>query len=220
MTEIFREVDEDVRHEQMLKLWRTYGKYAIAIAMAVVLGVAGSVGWKEYSLRQRQALGMQFSQALDLLNNDQSALAAERFAGLGEDASDGYAALARLREAQARAAAGDTDQAIATLDALAADDGVAPEMRDLADLLAVLHLLDRGTSDGLEQRLEPLLNAESPWFASAREISGLLAFRRGQTERARTIFAELVADTSAPRGIRSRAADLVAILGGVAGGGT
>lgn len=214
MTEIFREVDEDVRRDQMLKLWRAYGKYAVAVAMAVVLGVAGSVGWKEYSLRQRQAMGMQFSQALDLLHNDQAALAAERFAELAENAGDGYATLARLREAEARAAAGESDQAVAILDALAGDGAVDPELRDLAGLLAVLHLLDQGSSGDLGQRLEPLLDPGSAWFASAREISGLVAFRRGETESARTIFAELAADSSAPRGIRSRAADLLAILGG------
>ncbi len=220
MTEIFREVDEEVRRDQMLRLWRTYGKYVVAVAMAVVLGVAGSVGWKEYRSRQRLAEGTQFSQALMLLDDGQPALAAERFAGLADDAGAGYAALAQLRKAEAQVASGDTGGAIATLDALAADDGADRALRDLAALFAVLHLLDQGLFDGLDQRLAPLLSADSAWHASAREVDGLMAFRRGETERAKEIFAELVADDTVPRGIRTRAADLIVILGGAPGGGS
>ena len=214
MSEIFREVDEEVRHEQMIKLWRAYGKYAIALAAAVIFGVVGSVGWKEYSLKQRLVDGTQFAQALELLNDDQPALAAERFARLADSAGAGYAALAQLRHAEAQAASGDTAGAIITLDALAEDGSVDEDLRDLASLLAVLHLLDKGPTDGLDQRIEPLLAADSPWRASAREISGLIAFRRGDTERAREIFTELVGSAETPNGIRSRAAELVAILGG------
>lgn len=214
MSEVFREVDEEVRHEQMIKLWRAYGKYAIALAAAVIFGVVGTVGWKEYSQRQRLADGTQFAQALELLNDDQPALAAERFAGLADTAGAGYAALAQLRAAEARAASGDIGGAIATLDALADDGSVDEDLRDLARLLAVMHLLDKGPIDDLDQRIEPLLTADSPWRASAREISGLIAFRRGDTERAREIFTELVGNAETPNGMRTRAAELVAILGG------
>ncbi len=214
MSEVFREVDEEVRRDQMIKLWRAYGKYAVAAAAVVIFGVVGTVGWKEYSQRQRLAEGTQFAQALELLTDDQPALAAERFARLADSAGAGYAALARLREAEAQAAAGDTAGAIITLDTLAGDSSVDGNLRDLAKLLAVLHLLDKGPTDDLDQRIEPLLTADSPWRASAREISGLIAFRRGDTERAREIFTELVGSAETPNGIRSRAAELVAILGG------
>ncbi len=214
MSEIFREVDEDVRHALLLGLWRKYGHYAIAIAVAVAVGVGGGAAWKQYRLSQRFADGAGFAAALELLEAGQPALAAERFAELAEDAGAGYATLARLREAEALAAAGDADGALEALDRLAAADGADPALRDLAGLLAAYRLVDRASPDEIGRRLEPLMRDDSPWAASARELDGLAAVRAGDTNRARAIFAALVADESAPRAVRGRAAELLTFLGG------
>ncbi len=219
MSEVFREVDEELRRDQLTKLWRTYGSYVIAVAAAVVLGVAANVGWTEYRLNQRLADGARFSAALELLDGGQPELAAQRFAELADGAGAGYAVLARLREARALAAAGDAGAAVATLDDLADDDGNDPAFRDLARLRAVLHLLDSAAVDEIERRLEPLLREDSAWRASAREISGLVAMRSGETVRAREIFAGLSEDASAPPALRGRAAELLAALGGLDGSG-
>ncbi|MFQ5783743.1 MAG: tetratricopeptide repeat protein [Alphaproteobacteria bacterium] len=216
---IFREVDEDVRRDRALKLWRAYGKYVITMALAVVLGVAGSVGWKEYRQRQRVAESAQFADALALLDKGEPGLAAQRFIALANEAGDGYGALARLRAAQSLAAAGDVSGAVALLDRLAGDDGVEPAMRDLARLLAVLHLMDRAEAGELDRRLEPLLREDSVWRASARELSGLVALRQGEIVRAREIFSALGEDAGVPAQLRSRAAEFLAILGNGAGDG-
>ena len=215
MSDIFREVDEEVRHERLFKLWRKYGNYVVAAFVAVALGVGGSVGLKQYRLNQRLAEGAEFAATLDLLNEGQPALAAERFAVLADDAGAGYAALARLREAEALAEAGDTDGAFAALERLAADDGADRALRDLAGLLTVLQMIDDGGApDALEERLEPLMQDGSLWRASARELGGLVAFRRGETARAREIFTGLAADATAPASVRGRAAEFLAILDG------
>lgn len=214
MSDIFREVDEEVRHERLFKLWRKYGNYVVAAVVAVALGVGGSVGWKQYRLNQGLAEGAEFAATLALLREGQPALAAERFAVLADDAGAGYAALARLREAEALAAAGDTDGALAALERLAADDRADRALRDLAGLLAVLQMIDGGASDALGQRLEPLMQDGSSWRASARELGALVAFRRGERARAREIFTGLAADASAPAAVRGRAAEFLAILDG------
>jgi len=40
-----REIDEEVRRDQMLKLWQRYGHYAIGLAVLIVLATAGWRGW-------------------------------------------------------------------------------------------------------------------------------------------------------------------------------
>ncbi len=218
MSEIFREVDEEVRHEQLLKLWRSYGKYVAAVITAVAIGWAGSAGWKKYQLSQRLDESAQFSAAVELMDQGNSVLAAQRFADLADDADSGYAVLARLREAEAWAAAGDPKAATAALDRLAVDDRAEPSLRELAGLLAVLNVIDSEAPDALERRLEPLLKDGSAWRASARELGGLIAYRRGETARAREIFTGLSEDASTPPGMRRRAAEILALLGGRVGG--
>jgi hypothetical protein len=214
VSDIFREVDEDVRHEQMLKLWRKYGKFAVAAAVAVAIGVGGGASWKQYRHSQRLAEGAEFTASLELLARNQSAAAAERFAALADDSDTGYASLARLREAEALAAAGDAEGALAVLDRLADDGGADQSLRNLARLLGAYRLVDSAPLDEMERRLGPLLQDDSPWHATARELVGLTALRIGDTGRARELFAGLAADDSAPPAIRGRAAELLEILGG------
>ncbi|MFP6743632.1 MAG: tetratricopeptide repeat protein [Alphaproteobacteria bacterium] len=219
MSDVFREVDEDVRRDQWLKLWQAYGYYAIAAMVAVVLAVAGGVGWKEHRLSQHQAESEQFAAASRSLAEGQAEVAARQFTVLADSAGDGYGSLARLREAEALAAAGDKTAAVAVLDRLAADSAVEPAIAQLASLMAAYQLMDHGSRDELERRLTPLMGADSPWRSSARELVGLIAFRAGETGAARQMFTDIVEDPVSPQAARSRAAGLLAILGSSSGDG-
>ena len=134
--EFIREVDEAVRQEQWLKLWKQYGSYIVAAVLAVVIGTAAGVGWRTWQQGQRLDEARRYAAAQQMLSNERPAEAAEAFAALAEDASSGYRVLARLRAAEARAAAGDPVAATAILEQLAANDDAAPRYRSLGELLA------------------------------------------------------------------------------------
>ncbi len=219
MSDVFREVDEDVRRDQWLKLWNTYGYYAIAAVGSVVLLVAASVGWTEYQLSRHQAESEQLAAASRSLAEGQAEIAAKQFAVLADSAGDGYGILARLREAEALVAAGDKPAAVAVLDRISDDSDVDPAMGQLAALMAVYQLMDNSSRDELERRLTPLMAADSPWRTSARELTGLIAYRAGETAAARQMFADIVEDPAASQAARSRAAGLLAILGTALGDG-
>ena len=219
MSDVFREVDEDVRHEQWRKLFRAYGGYIIGAVVSFVMVFAGSIAWSEYQTGQRQLESQRYVTASQTLSEGAASLAAQQFGSLADDAADGYGALARLREADALAQAGDVTGAVAALDRLADDGDADMAFRDLARLFAVYQLMDIASRDELDRRLEPLLSENSPWRASARELSGLIAFRAGESSTARKMFTTIVEDSATPSTARSRAAGLLAIIGGSAGEG-
>ena len=41
MSDIFREVDEEVRREKLNQLWERHSNLIVAVALLIVLGVAG-----------------------------------------------------------------------------------------------------------------------------------------------------------------------------------
>lgn len=213
MVDIFREVDEELRHERYRQLWRRYGRYVIGVAVAVVVAVAGYEGWTGYSRSQRAAEGARFAVAQDLARAGKAAEAADAFAALAQDAGAGYEILARLQEAAIRAEAGDGAAAATIYNSLAADDGLDPAFHGLAVVLATLYELDSGAPAALSARLSPFLNAESPWRHSAREVAALIALRAGEKERAGDLLRQLADDPEAPQGVRGRAAELIAVLG-------
>lgn len=213
MGDIFHEVDEEVRRDRYNKFWKEYGGYIIAAAAALVLGVTASVGWREYNEQRRQEDSDRFTAAAALASDGQQRAAASAFEALASEAQAGYALLARFRVADALKEAGDTEGAIQTFEAIAADTGVEDLYRDLAALLAAMHMIDNGDPDELRRRLAALMVADGVWRHSARELSGALALRVGDKELAKTEFQTLADDLGAPPGARARATEVLQILG-------
>lgn len=213
MADVFNEVDEELRREHYQKLWKKYGKYVITLAAVIVLGTAGSVGWKEYRIATRESESTRFMTAVQLIESGEQVKGAAALAALAEDAGAGYRALARLRQAAALRQIGNHSVALSVYDRLASDGGVDQHLRDLARLLGAQALLELGTAnDQVATRLGPLLKDDNPWRHSARELRGALALQEGDLETAKREFTSLADDLSAPPGIRARAAELLAAV--------
>ncbi len=213
MADIFQEVDEDVRRDKAMVLWRKYGSYVIIACVAIVVGTAGRVGWREYKAAQQAEESGRYVMAARLLEKGDTAGAITSFQSLAADASTGYGAIARFQGAAARIKAGDKDGGLAVYDGIAADDGMDPIFRGLARLQAVMLLIDDGAMDNLERRLAPLLAEGSAWRYSALEMQAVLKHREGDTAGARAAFKALSDDAAAPAGMRGRAAQMLAALG-------
>lgn len=213
LSDIFREVDEDVRKDQLTALWKKYGVLVIAAAVALVLGTAASVGWREYQASVRAKEATAYLDAVRALEEAESGPALGALGQLAADGDTGYAVLARLQEAAALLRAGDRQAAVASYDALADDDGAEPIYRDLARLLAALVLLDDGAADAVSARVNALLAPDNPWRFNAREVDAVLDLREGRREAAIGKFKALADDNEAPGGVRSRARQMLAVLG-------
>lgn len=213
MADLFHEVEEELKHERYLKLWKKYGGYVVGAAVAIVLGTAAVVGWREYQAAQRAEEGARYEAALALARDGKSAEAVAAFAALGADSGAGYAALAGLQEAALKAKEGDMAGAAAIYERLAADDSVDDVLRHMATLLAVMYSLDGGDPAVLAARLVPLTVEDNPWHFSALELRGLLALTTGDTQAARGAFTRLVDDPAAPPSVRRRAGEMLLIVG-------
>jgi hypothetical protein len=211
MSDIFREVEEDVRREQLKKLWDKYGIFVIGVAVLIVLGTAGWRGWQWYNARQAAALGGEYYEAMQLAREDkptEAEAAFEEIAGKG----GGFATLARLRAAAARAQAGDLDGAVSEYDAITSGAGVERDLRDVARIRAGYVLLQQNDRPGVEQRVGELASQGSPWRNSARELLGLAAYQAGDMDAASARFEEILGDNDTPSDMRARAQLMISLL--------
>lgn len=206
MTDVFREVDEEVRREQLLKLWRRYSKHVIAAVLLVLAVVGGILLWRQWQ-EQRWIDRSNAYLAAAAMPPAEAAEAYEAMAG-----DDGYGVLARLREASLLAELGRKAEAVAAFEVIAGDSGVPQVYRDLAVILHAQHALGQADSGDLVRRLEPLTAADNPWRFQAMELSALAELHAGNAERARTLFLTLADDPAAPAGLRGRAAEIAATL--------
>ncbi|MET4805141.1 tetratricopeptide repeat protein [Limibacillus sp. MBR-115] len=213
MSDIFEEVEEAVRHEQYMKLWKRYRFVVIGAAVALVLGVAGYQGWTYWKQQQSIKNSERFAAALAIVDEQGTAEAVAALEEVAKENPSGYGVLARFRIAGEHQKAGDKAAAVGALDALSNDTAVPKALRDLARLQSVMLELDDAAPDALEGRLAPLLNEANPFYASATELMGYIAMKKGDDEKARTLFQTLVDGTEAPGGVRSRAQRMLTVLG-------
>jgi hypothetical protein len=211
VSDIFREVDEEVRREQFQKLWDRYQINIIVGAVLIVLGVAGWRGYEWWQTRKAMEAGSAFEEAIVLSEGGKHAEAENAFGKIAAEGTPGYRNLARLRQA-AELAQRDPKAAVAAYDAIAADNSAGRVLQDLAALRAGALLIDQGAPAEAAKRLEPLAAPDRPFRHSARELLALAAWRAGNAAEAKRWFDMIVTDPQTPPATRSRVEMLMALL--------
>ncbi len=212
MTDIFREVDEEIRRERLRRIWDRYGLLIVAAAVLIVVGVGGWRGYQWYEAKRAADAGTAFEAALQLAEDGKHTEAADAFAKLAEDSTPTYRSLAILREAEELAAA-DDKSAIAAFDRIAEDTANPELLRDVAAIRAALVLVDTADFAEMSRRLEPLAEPGGPMRHSARELLALSAWRNGDLAAARRWGEAALADPQAPADLRARIDILLALAG-------
>ncbi len=211
MSDIFHEVDEEVRREQLKKLWDRYQYYVIAAVVLILMGVAAWRGYEWWEAKQAGETGAKFEAAIALSEAGKRAEAAEAFSKIAAEGSSGYRTLARLREA-AELAQQDPKAAIAAYEKIAADPATGSLLQDLAALRAGQLLIDSAPYEDLRRRLEPLAEAGRPYRHNARELLALSAWRSGDAGAAKRWSDMIMTDAETPASLRGRVEMLVALM--------
>ena len=207
-----REVDDNLRRDQMTGLARKWG---IVGAMAIglfLMGLAAFLWWRNHQAEQAGKDGEQLVQVLGAAEVGSASPSDPRLADLANSPRDGYRALAKLT--QAGLTAKDNPAGGAKAYQAIADDNATPQaMRDLATIRAVALEFDSLPAADVVSKLKPLAVASNPWFASAGEMTGLAYLKMNRKDLAAPLFAAIARDNDAPVGIRGRAAGMATALG-------
>jgi len=215
VADIFREVDEEVRREQLKKLWQDYGNYIIAVCLLVIVAVSAWRGYEWWENKRAAASGAAFEQAVTLAESGKRQEAEAAFAKLASDGTAGYRVLARLRNA-AELAPTDRKAAVTAYEAIAADGSAGRVIQDLATLRAGYLLVDTSSYGDMRALLEPLTGEQRPFRYSARELLALSAWKEGDMGAARQWADVILSDPQTPPAARSRAevlSELIAASG-------
>lgn len=212
MSDIFQEVDEEVRRERLQQLWERHGNLIVALALLIVLGVGGWRGYDWWENRKAAESGAAFEAAVALAESGKQDEAQAAFSKLAKEGSSGYRVLARFREA-AELAKTDPAAAVKAYDSLAAESALGRSLQDLATIRAGLILVDTATPTELATRLEPLTATDRPFRHTARELLALGAWRAGDAAAAKRWFDLIATDIETPAGTRQRIEVLMTLSG-------
>jgi hypothetical protein len=210
VSDIFREVDEEVRRERLKQIWDRYGYLIIALAVLIVAAVGGWRAYQWWEAKRAAEAGAAFETAATFAEQGKHAEAEAAFAKLAADSTTTYRMLAKFREA-AEIGRRDPKAAVAIYDQLAADGSIGRVLQDLAAVRAGMLLVDTAPYDELRQRLEPVTADDRTFRHSARATLALSAWRAENVAAMRRWSDMVLADAETPASTRARIEMLLAL---------
>lgn len=211
MSDIFREVDEDVRRDEAVKFWEKYQTQLIVTAVGIALATGGYRLYDNWRVAQAQAASGKFETALTLSRDNRPGEAESVLADIAATAPGGYQALAALRLA-GEAGKRDTAAGVKAFDALAGDARLDPLLQSVAKIRAAMLAIDGLGFKDFALRTEPLAASGAPFRHSARELLGLAALKAGDYAKAGKWLDQIVTDAEAPVALQERAQALLGLV--------
>jgi hypothetical protein len=208
-----REVDENLRRDQLRDAAKSYGKWIIALLILLLAAVGGYLYWQDRQQKQAVEQGEALSAALDKAGSGNAKAAQAELAPLAESSNDVVHASAELARAALALRQNDRKTAIEIYRRLAADNGLPQAYRDLATVRGTMTEYDSLKPDQVIARLSPLAVQGKPFFGTAGEMVAMAMLSKGDRNGAGQLFARIAADRQVPQTIRSRAVQFAGSLG-------
>jgi hypothetical protein len=208
-----REVDEELRREEALALWKRWGKLIVAVIVAGLLAFAGWLYWQSHREGVAGEQGVKFNQAMDDLGANQQAKAAPALAELATSGNAGYATLAKFTQADIALQKDDLKGAAKLFADVAGDSAIAQPLRDLALVRQTSAEYDSLQPQVVIDRLRPMAVKGNAFFGSAGEMTAIAHLRMNRRDLAGRLFGEIARDDTVPASIRQRAVQMAGVLG-------
>jgi hypothetical protein len=207
-----REVDENLRREQLETFAKRYGTWLIA---AVVIFLAAVAGWIYWQNKQQEKASAQSEELMSIYNDiggGRTEVAKRRLQPLESSGNKMVRALAFLTEAAIALDGNDRATALSKYRSIASDDGLPDAYRNLALIRATALEFDTIKPEDVISRLEPLTKPGNPWFGSAGELTAMAYVKKGQLDKAARLFTAMSDDKTVPETIRNRATQIAGTL--------
>ena len=207
MSDIFQEIDEDLRQDKAARLWKAYGKYLIALAIFIILAIASYRFIEHTNEKNREQTSELYELASEAGRTGDKKAAIELFSDERFDETMGYSIISKLKKAALAKSNNDLEGTEIVLKEIITNEEIPLYLRDLARLK-----LFASDSDNNISQLDALIEEAGPWKFLALELKGGIQLEGGNLKDARSIFKELTDDANTPNNLRRRASEILKAL--------
>jgi hypothetical protein len=212
-----REVDENLRRDQLADFAKKHGNWIIAGLILFLAACGGWIYWQQYQVKRSEAQVEQIAQVYTDIGAGKTASAPRQLEALANSGRKGVRASALFTRAALAIQQNDLKLALATYKQIAADGSLPQAYHDAATIRQTALEFDSLQPDAVIGRLEPLAKPGNPWFASAGEMTAMALIKQGKKQDAGRLFAAIAKDSTVPDQSRARAAQIAGTLGVDAG---
>jgi hypothetical protein len=208
--DFIHEVNEDVRTDKLLKLWRQYSRYFYAFVVTILIFVGGTSLLKNYRLNQSMNMANQYAAALELLVNRKYEDGLKALEAIEQDVTSrtvGYAVMAKLQRAsfllaQQKDTAKPSEEALKIYWEISSNTDFPMVYRNIGTYLCGFHSLGQSYAsiprDEMLKRLEAMTQKDNASRLIAYELLAHYKKIDGKIEEARKSCKVVIEDTNNP----------------------
>lgn len=211
---LMREIEEDLKNEQIKSLWDRYGLVIILIVALALTAAVSFETFKSWSNKRAQELSNAYAVAVSLQNQGRLDESLNILQNIAQSNRGIYADVAKLQVANIYFEQGKNTEALALLEQLAHNDKANDQMREIATVKLASYMLDSDApAEEIRSLLVPLTENESNWSNISHELLAMLAIRDGNMDEARAEYEKIINSATVRDNLKVRAQDMIAILG-------
>ena len=209
MSDILRQVDEDLRKERLSFLWRKYGLYLVLASIIAIVTVVG-YQFKVYSDKSNNeklveifinaSNGQEIEQQIFLFNE------------LTETKNTYLSGISEIKIANLQIENGNIEEGLFQLEKVISNNNYDPIINDLATYQLLMLKIDNLSEDELMNYLTNQKLNESEFRFLFKELLSIKKMFLGKNEESSIGFQELIDSSETPLDIKTRAKKFIEIV--------
>ena len=213
MSDIFQEVDKELREEKYKTIWAKYKYYIIGILIIFIFGVGFNSFWKQYASNEINDRSSRFFAAMELAQEDKtsSILMLQEFISKEKKSAQYHVMIAGFAEAAIRRSEKDFSGALKIYDDIG-NNNISVFYKDFAKLSSSEMLIATKNISEAKIRLEELSSSSSDLKFIAKEYLGYILINDGNLSKAKDIFKSLAEEASVSLNMKNRSKEILSIF--------
>ena len=206
-----REVDEDVKNDNLRIFWNKYGLYVILFVVFCLTLAVSFESLKAWKVRRDQAMTNAYISTLNMKNNGKLNESLVMLKKISEDGNGIYRDIAKLQTVNVLLEQGNKDQAVKELKEIVNNVKINESLRSASRLKLVSLQFDEMTSAQIEETLTPIAEDKN-WAPYAKEFIAMAAIKDNDLEKAKSLYSEILAMPDLSENFRTRTMDILSVL--------
>ena len=191
MADIFDEVSEELKQDQLIQFWKKYSKYFISIALVLIISFLSYFFYNQWKQKMLENSSSQYFSAIKKLENKEFESSLEDFSKGVNENNRGYKILSLFGLAEANFKLGKINEMILNYETIYNNQDIDIYYRDLARLLTVMKNNTRPFDEQINI-LQPILNSPSKLQLLASELKILLMIKFNKIDDAKKSIDQLL----------------------------
>ena len=184
MADIFDEVSEELKQDQLIKTWKKYSKLIISCLFIIIISIISYQAYISWSKKKNEGISEEYLKALEKLENKNYSISKNLFLKNTENHKSGYRMLSLFGLAESNYKDGKIDEMILNYKTIYDNESIDIYYRNLSRILSVIKD-DSSSFDQKKLLLDPILNSPSKLQVLAAELEVILLLNFNKVKEAK-----------------------------------